>query len=316
MSGGGGPGAYTPGGMAETFKIVLLCHDRATARLIGEALSGADAHWGRFHLETVDRAAAVAPRLAKGDAAAVLVELSHREGAGLGTVSSLREETPAMPVLVVVPASDRGRGVEALRAGADDYLPKDQLDASVLARALRYAIDRRRLQTSLQQMTMIDDLSGLYNRRGFFKFGDQQLKLIRRMGKRAMVLAADVQTLREINETFGHAAGDTAIADAAALLRRTFRESDVVGRLGGDKFAVLAIGVADDGPRAILRRLTKALTAYNEVPDRRFRLSFSLGFAAVDPGDGSSLDHLLAEADRDLYGKKRRRTKAAAAITL
>lgn len=302
--------------MAETFKIVLVEDNRASARLIQEALAGADAHWGRFDLEVFQRLPAAVQRLAKGDAAAVLLDLTLPEARGLDAVFSLREQVPDLPLIVLTSASDRARGVEAVHAGAQDYLLKEQIEGSLLARSLRYAIDRRRLETSVQQMTLIDDMSGLYNRRGFFKFGEQQLKLIRRMGKRALVVAADIQTLREINESFGHAAGDIAIADAATLLKRTFRESDVVCRLSGDKFAVLAIGVADDGPRAILRRLAKAMAAYNEVPDRRFRLSFSLGFAAVDQGDGSSLDHLLAEADRDLYGKKRRRAKPGAAITL
>lgn len=302
--------------MAESFKIVLIEDNRASARLIQEALAGADAHWGRFDLEVFQRLPPALQRLAKGDAAAVLLDLTLPEAQGLDAVFSLREQLPDLPLIVLTSASDRAKGVETVHAGAQDYLVKEQLDGSLLARALRYAIDRRRLEASVHQMTLIDDMSGLYNRRGFFKFGDQQLKLLRRMGKRALVVAADIQTLREINESFGHAAGDIAIADAGALLRRTFRESDVVCRLSGDKFAILATGVADDGPRAILRRLAKALAAYNEVPDRRFRLSFSLGFAAVDPGDGSSLDHLLAEADRDLYGKKRRRTNPRAAITL
>jgi two-component system, cell cycle response regulator len=302
--------------MAETFRIVLVGSDHTGARLVREALAGADAHWGQFDLEVVDRLPAGVQRLAKGDVAAVLLDLSRPEAGGLDAASSLREEAPETPLIVLTPASGGALGVEAVHAGARDYLQKDQIGGSLLARALWYAIDRRRLEASLHQMTLIDDISGLYNRRGFFKFGDQQLKLIRRMGKRALVLEVDIQTLREINETFGHAAGDIAIADAAALLKRTFRESDIVGRLGGDKFAVLAIGVADDGPRSILRRLAKTLAGYNEVPDRRFRLSFSLGFAPVDLGDGSSLDHLLAEADRDLYGKKNRRTRPGAAITL
>ncbi len=309
-------GGHYPCVMAETFKIVLVAEDRSAALLIREALERADAHWGRFDLEVFDRLPAGIQRLEKGGAAAMLLDLSLPDARNLDAVLTLREEAAETPLIVLTSAADRARGVEAVHAGAQDYLVKEQIDGSLLARSLRYAIDRRRLETSLQQMTLIDDMSGLYNRRGFFKFGDQQLKLIRRMGKRALVVAADIQTLREINERFGHAAGDIAIADAAALLKRTFRESDVVGRLDGDKFAILAIGVADDGPRSILRRLAKALAGYNEVPDRRFRLSFSLGFAAVDPGDGSSLDHLLAEADRDLFGKKRRRTKPGAAITL
>ncbi len=302
--------------MKETLKILLFEDDRGDARLVREALANGDAHWGRFELEVFNRLSAGIQRLSKGDVAAILLDLTLPDNRGLDAVFNLREHAPEVPIIVLTTAADQAWGIKAVNAGAQDYLVKGKVDSSLLARSLRYAIERKRLETTLQQMTLVDDLCGLYNRRGFFRFADQQLKLIRRMGKRALVFVADIQGLKEINETFGHAAGDVAINDAAALLKQTFRDSDVIGRIGGDEFVVLAIGVADDGPRSILRRLAKSLVAYNEAPDRRFRLSFSLGVASIDPGDGSSLEHLLAEANRDLYGKKRRRTKAQAEITL
>ncbi len=302
--------------MKETLKALLVEDERGNTRLIREALANADAHWGRFELETVDRLAAGIQRLAKGDIAVILLDLSLPDNRGLDAVFNLREHAPEVPIIVLTTSPDQALGIKALSAGAQDYLVKGKIDGPLLARSLRYAIDRKRLEISLQEMTLVDDLSGLFNRRGFFKFADQQLKLIRRMRKRALLVLADIQGLKEINDTFGHAAGDVAIADAAALLRETFRESDVVGRLGGDEFVMLAIGVADDGPQSILRRLAKALGTYNEAPDRRFRLSFSLGVASVDPGDGSTLDHLIGEADRDLHGRKRRRAKVHTEIIL
>jgi len=302
--------------MKETLKALLVEDERGNARGIREALAGIDAHWGRFELETVDGLAAGIQRLAKGDIAVVLLDLSLPDNRGLDAVFNLREHAPEVPIIVLTTASDQSSGIEALNAGAQDYLVKGKIDGSLLARSLRYAIDRKRLETSLQEMTLVDDLSGLYNRRGFFKFADQQLKLIRRMRKRGLLVLADIQGLKEINDTFSHAAGDVAITDAAALLRETFRESDVIGRLGGDEFVILAIGVADDGPQSILRRLAKALGAYNEAPDRRFRLAFSLGIASIDLGDGSTLDHLLGEADCDLHGRKRRKTKVPTEIIL
>lgn len=296
-------------------RALLVEDDRGDARLIREALSSAEPHWGRFDLEVVDGLAAAVQRLSKGEIGAVLLDLSVPDNRGLDALFNLREHAPEVPVIVLTTAADLAWGIKAVNAGAQDFLVKGKVDGSLLARSLRYAIERKRLETSLQQMTLVDDLTSLYNRRGFFKFADQQLKLIRRMRKRALLVVADIQGLKEINDTFGHGAGDVAITDAAALLKQTFRESDVIGRMGGDEFVILAIGVADDGPQSILRRLAKSLAAYN-APDRRFRLSFSLGVAGVEPGDGSSLDHLLGEADRDLLGKKRRRTKARTEITL
>jgi two-component system, cell cycle response regulator len=302
--------------MKEPLRILLFEGDRSDARLVREALASGDAHWGRFELEVVDRLSAGIRRLSKGDVAVILLDLTLPDNRGLDAVFDLREQAPDVPIIVLTPAADQAWGIKAVNAGALDYLGKGKIDRSLLTRSLRYAIERKRLETALQQKTLVDDLCGLYNRRGFFRFADQQLKLIRRMGKRALVIAADIQGLKEINETFGHAAGDVAINDGAALLKQTFRDSDVIGRVGGDEFAILAIGVADDGPRSILRRLAKSLTAYNEAPDRRFRLAFSLGVVSNDPGDGSGLEHLIAEATRDLYGKRRRRMRAQAEIAL
>jgi two-component system, cell cycle response regulator len=300
----------------DVLRILLVEDDRGDTRQIRDALANADAHWGRFELEVFDRLASAIPRLSKGDVAAILLDFSLPDNRGLDALFNLREHAPAVPIIVLTTVADQAWGIKALNAGAQDYLVKGKVDGALLARSLRYAIERRRLETSLQQMTLVDDLCGLYNRRGFFRFADQQLKLIRRMGKRALLVVADIQGLKAINDAFGHAAGDVAITDAAGLLKHTFRDSDVIGRLGADEFVILAIGVADDGPRSILRRLAKSLVAYNEEPDRRFRLSFNLGFSDIDPGDGSGLDHLLAEADRDLHGRKRRRSKVHAEITL
>jgi len=305
----------TPKASKEILRALLVEDDQGDARLIRDALSNAEPHWGRFDLEVVDRLAAGVQRLSKGDIAAVLLDLSVPDHRGLEALFNLREHAAETPIIVLTTAADQAWGIKAVNAGAQDFLVKGKIDGSLLARSLRHAIDRKRLETSLQQMTLVDDLTGLYNRRGFFKFADQQLKLIRRMRKRALLVVADIQGVKEINDTFGHGAGDVAITDAAALLKQTFRESDVIGRLGGDEFVVLAIGVADDGPQSILRRLAKSLTSYN-APDRRFRLTFSLGIAGVEPGDGSSLDHLLGEADRDLLGKKRRRAKVRTEIPL
>lgn len=298
----------------ETLKVLLVEDDRGDTRLIREALANADTHWGRFELDLFDRLPAGIQRLSKGDVAVVLVDLSLPGARGLDAFFALREHAPDVPIIVLT--TDPAGGAKAMHAGAQDYLVKGKIDGPLLGRTLWHAIERKRLEMSLQQQTLVDDLCGLYNRRGFFRFADQQLKLIRRMGKRALLVVADIQGLKGINDTFGHAAGDVALADASTVLKHTFRDSDVIGRLGADEFIVLAIGVGDDGPRSILRRLAKTLLAYNAAPDRRFRLSFNLGFASIDPGDGSGLEHILAEAERDLHGRKRRRSKAHAEITL
>lgn len=289
--------------------MLLIGDNHGDALLILKML--AEGSLCRFELETVDRLSDGMQRLSKGGMAAVLLDLSLPDSAGLQTISALHEHAPDVPIVVLTGSADEALGVQALGAGAQDYLVKGRTDSALLVRSLRYAIERKRLERSLEQQALMDELSGVYNRRGFYRLAEQQLRLLRRIHKEALLVLVDIEGLKQINDTFGHVVGDVCIADAAGLLRKTFRDSDLIGRMGGDEFVVLAIEVGPDDLQIIPRRLTQSLAAYNKAPDRRSRLSFSIGFAVVKPEDGSSLDHFLKEADHDLYLKRRGSPRAA-----
>src|SRR5690606_3152575 len=119
----------------------------------------------------------------------------------------------------------------------------------------RDVTERRRHEENLRGMTLVDELTGLYNRRGFFALAEEQIRLARH-GKRTLSLVfADLDGLKRINDILGHTAGDQAIFEAAAVLRQTFRESDVVARIGGDEFAALVLAAEADTAARVLRRL-------------------------------------------------------------
>ncbi len=292
--------------------MLLIEDDRDNTQLIEEMLSAeasAEDALVRFDLETCSRLSDGVKRLAQGGVEAVLLDLSLPDSQGLRSLSTMREQAPHVPIVVLTGAADKKLGIQALEAGAQDYLVKGRTDGPLLARSLRYAIDRKRLERILEQQVLIDELSGVYNRRAFFKTAEQQLRLLRRLRKQALLVLVDIDGLKEINDAFGHAAGDVALVDAVELLRNTFRESDIIGRMGGDEFAVLAFEVGPEEMTTIPRRLTKSLAAYNKTPDRRARLAFSLGFAVVTPESGTSLGHLLKEAEEDIDLKKHGRPK-------
>ncbi|TMI83373.1 MAG: GGDEF domain-containing response regulator [Bacillati bacterium ANGP1] len=292
--------------------MLLIEDDRDNTQLIEEMLSAeasAEDALVRFDLETCSRLSDGVKRLAQGGVEAVLLDLSLPDSQGLRSLSTMREQAPHVPIVVLTGAADKKLGIQALEAGAQDYLVKGRTDGALLVRSLRYAIDRKRLERILEQQVLIDELSGVYNRRAFFKTAEQQLRLLRRLRKQALLVLVDIDGLKEINDAFGHAAGDVALVDAVELLRNTFRESDIIGRMGGDEFAVLAFEVGPEEMTTIPRRLTKSLAAYNKTPDRRARLAFSLGFAVVTPESGSSLGHLLKEAEEDIDLKKHGRPK-------
>ncbi len=165
---------------------------------------------------------------------------------------------------------------------------------------------RERAGAVLREMAMTDELTGLYNRRGFSAHATSLLALAGRMGRPAIVFSADVDGLKEINDRHGHASGDLALAGAARVLQLTFRSSDVISRVGGDEFAVLAIVDSREGGGGILHRLQKNVDFWNDRSQQPFSVSLSTGLVSIDPST-ETLEKILAEADRVMYEKKESR---------
>jgi diguanylate cyclase (GGDEF)-like protein len=176
---------------------------------------------------------------------------------------------------------------------------------------LLFRIDTRRRQaeTQLQELTLTDDLTGLRNRRGFFLLTEQELKLARnkRTGIQLWLIYADLDGLKKINDSLGHEAGSRAIVQTAEVLKGTFRDSDIIARIGGDEFVVLAVGNAADSGNVMLGRLRDTLRGYNIRERLPYRLSLSVGAVRVDAERAASIEDLLKEADQAMYADKRSR---------
>ncbi len=166
----------------------------------------------------------------------------------------------------------------------------------------------RSLSVEMEQLALTDELTGLRNRRGFLVLADQALRMARRTRARSALVFIDLDGLKQVNDTRGHAAGDAMIADAARVLSHVFRESDVVARVGGDEFAVLAVLDEADGSSALNSRLAAAIERVNAQAVASMRLSMSVGIEELDSRSDMPLDVLLARADRAMYERKRRRT--------
>lgn len=168
--------------------------------------------------------------------------------------------------------------------------------------------DRKHLEDRLRGLSLVDELTGLYNRRGFMKLAELQLKIANRARTRLLQIFADVDGLKQINDRFGHEEGDLALIEVARVLRQTFRESDVLARIGGDEFAILAADVQDGGANVCATRLKEKLESHNlSKPDRRYRLSVSVGIAHYDPAGPCSIEELLSRSDALMYENKRGR---------
>jgi diguanylate cyclase (GGDEF)-like protein/PAS domain S-box-containing protein len=163
---------------------------------------------------------------------------------------------------------------------------------------------RKRMEEALRASLLVDELTGLYNRRGFLTLGQQQLKTAHRAKSKMSLLFADFDDLKRINDTLGHHEGDLALIDIADVLKEIFRESDIIARIGGDEFVVLVIETDGVSAEILTTRLQENLEARNAREDRRYKLSLSVGIARYDPESPCSIDELLARADRSMYEQK------------
>ena len=197
-----------------------------------------------------------------------------------------------------------------VQAGRDTDLldgAGSQAICELLRRALQCAAKQYMLQTELSNLALKDELTGLYNRRGFLALAERQLKLARRAGRSLLFFFIDVDGLKEINDVFGHGEGDATLKCTAEALETTFRDSDFIARFGGDEFGVLAIEASGQSEAIIRERLTEFLNSAS-CQESDYKFSVSVGTARFDPWNPTSIRELIAEADRAMYEQKRRRS--------
>ena len=188
---------------------------------------------------------------------------------------------------------------------------KDSSGRIVAVTVVSKDINRLKLmENKFHALSVTDELTGLFNRRGFFTVAEQYLKLADRNKSGTFMLYVDLDGLKLINDKFGHSTGDLALIELANLLRNCFRNSDAIARIGGDEFAVFPVETTEDNIETIIVRFRDCLKSYNEKTDHEFKLSACVGIAYYDPERSCSLEELLIQADRDMYEQKNRRTTA------
>lgn len=168
---------------------------------------------------------------------------------------------------------------------------------------------RKRLEEKLSNLSFRDELTDLYNRRGFLTLAEQQLKMANRLKRGISLVFADLDGMKKINDTLGHKEGDSALIDTSNILKKTFRESDIIARIGGDEFAVLAVETHDVSIEVFIARLKSNLEAHNVEELHHYKLSLSIGFSCYDPDNPCSIEKLLALADTNMYEQKRKKQK-------
>lgn len=236
----------------------------------------------------------------------ILLDLSLPDSKGLEGLHQLRAHAPEIPIIILTGSSDIETAEQAVRSGAQDYLVKGQLEGNLLLHAVRFANLRHAFRNELEELSLRDPLTGLYNRRGFDLLANQSLRLANRTGRDSVLLLADMNDLKDINDTLGHAQGDLALQAAAHAFTTALRDSDIAARLGGDEFVALAVEATPLEIDSLLTRLREQLDLEDVKLDMSLPLSLSIGVAPFDPKAAPSLNELIGAADRDMYDKKQK----------
>ena len=283
-------------------KVLLVESDRGYLDDLRAQLSsgefGLDFEWAGELSEGLER-------LSQGGIEAILLDLELPDSRGIVTFERTMAFAPDVPIVVLTDEADEQVAVATVQGGAQDYLVKSEVRPSLLGRAVRHAVERHRLLSALRSLSLIDDLTGLYNRRGFSDLGEQYLKLARRSGRGVTVVFLDLDRFKTINDSLGHHVGDRALMKVSEILKASFRRSDLIARLGGDEFGVLALDASDESSERLIERLRERVREFNESDREAYKLSISVGMIRRESDDRVRLDELVALADEAMYEEKK-----------
>lgn len=293
------------------FNLLLVEDDAPLARGLQETL--ATSPRSQFRVTHVTRLADALTAVHQKRYDVVLLDLNLPDARGPVAPRTLQKEAAEVPIVILTGVDDEQLAEENARAGVQDYLLKREINGDILLRSLRYAMERSRLLNEAKALSVRDDLTGLLNRRGFVATASQQLRVAERMEKPVLLLFADVDGMKEVNDQLGHGAGDRLLLKAARTLNHTFRESDVLARLGGDEFAILSIASGDETSGVLVARLQENIDFENAAEPGPAPLSLSVGLAYSGRRKSVRLEDLMEEADSWMYDHKRRKKTVTAA---
>lgn len=170
--------------------------------------------------------------------------------------------------------------------------------------------EQKKTEEKLHTLSFTDELTGLYNRRGFLTLAEHQLKIAHRTKQHIILLFMDMDNLKDINDEYGHPMGDKALLSTTRILKKTFRESDIIARMGGDEFVVLTLEIHRTSGNSFYGRLKKSLDIFNKQSRLPFKISLSGGWSYYNPAKPRSITFLLKQADRMMYLHKQKKKKS------
>jgi two-component system cell cycle response regulator len=292
--------------MSEKFTILLIEDKQDDLACIQNELEKLHEKGIEFLITTARTVKEASKLLADGNIYdLILTDLYLSDCEDVETIRKIQEATSNIPIIAISSKADEEMIRQIVRLGVQDYLPKQELDSEHLHRIIYASIERNQLQQSLKALSFTDEMTGLYNRRGFYTLLEQQILLSKRTGQGFYLFVIDLDYLKMINDTFGHPAGDRALMDVADCLQLSFRHHDIVGRIGGDEFAVIAINAAADSVNHIKHKIDYKFREQNESTKEPYQLAISIGAAYFNGHGEISVQELIDTADQSLYEAKK-----------
>ena len=301
----GQPSAPDVQNQQQDMRVLLIEDDEDDYFLTRELL--ADIFGRHLKIEWIASWQPALERALEGEHDVAIVD--YRLGArnGLELVREAVHLGCGMPFIVLTGEGNREIDLEAMRAGATDYLVKGEITAPLLERSIRYAIERRKAERHLAELAQIDQLTGLANRYRFREFLDRSISIADRHKTHVGLMLIDLNRFKAVNDTYGHAAGDMLLREIASRLKRCIRPSDLVARLGGDEFTIVITDVEDkttltDTAERILAEVRKPVNIGSCEVD----VGASIGIAHY-PSDADCADSIIVSADTAMYAGKGQR---------
>ncbi|MBN3899706.1 MAG: diguanylate cyclase [Nostoc sp. NOS(2021)] len=256
----------------------------------------------------------------------ILLDINMPEMNGYEVCQQLKasKTTDQIPIIFISALDQINDKLQAFELGGQDYITKPFQELEVLMRVrnqllikhqhqqlieqnqrLEHEIkERLKAEADVRELSITDELTGLYNRRGFFWLANQQFKIAQRTQMFCCLLFVDLDGLKQINDSLGHEIGDRMIVDTAQILKQTFRDSDIVARLGGDEF-VIFVPVWPRNTDEFYPRLQANIDRFNQEHNYSYQLSISVGVTQCALNENVSLEKLIDEADKLMYEHKR-----------
>jgi diguanylate cyclase (GGDEF)-like protein len=209
-----------------------------------------------------------------------------------------------VPIIVLTATHGHEIGFQAIKLGAQDFLVKGDFNYLTLDRAIVYSFERHRLQRTLRELAVIDELTGLYNRRGFNTLNPDMLQRVKQSDARGFLCFFDLDRFKQINDDHGHKQGDEALVEFAGNLRAIFKKDCLLVRLGGDEFLAMGLERHPGEVEESLQALAVVLSVRNRPGACEFALEASSGVAYFDRTTPVTIEELSAAADAALYRDK------------